>query len=84
MTTPVESGVLLEVTDLVRHYTLPRERLFAPPPMVKALNGVSFSIPSGRSLGIVGESGSNWQVDHRAAGHGAGSPKLGNGQAARP
>ena len=49
---------LLEVTDLVRHYTLPRERLFGPPPMVKALNGVSFGIPAGQSLGIVGESGS--------------------------
>jgi peptide/nickel transport system ATP-binding protein len=49
---------LLEVTDLVRHYTLPREKLLAPPPQVKALNGVSFRIEAGRSLGIVGESGS--------------------------
>ena len=53
-----QSAPLLEVTDLVRHYTLPRERLFSPPPMVKALNGVSFSIRPGQSLGIVGESGS--------------------------
>ena len=53
-----KSAALLEVTDLVRHYTLPRERLFGPPPMVKALNGVSFSVRPGRSLGIVGESGS--------------------------
>ncbi|VTU28868.1 Stage 0 sporulation protein KE [Variovorax sp. SRS16] len=49
---------LLEVTDLVRHYTLPRERLFGPAPTVKALNGVSFSVRPGQSLGIVGESGS--------------------------
>ncbi|HSV61071.1 MAG TPA: ATP-binding cassette domain-containing protein, partial [Variovorax sp.] len=49
---------LLEVNDLVRHYSLPRERLFAPPPQVKALNGVSFTLQAGRSLGIVGESGS--------------------------
>jgi ABC-type oligopeptide transport system ATPase subunit len=49
---------LLEVSDLVRHYTLPRERLFGPPPSVKALNGVSFSLRAGQSLGIVGESGS--------------------------
>jgi peptide/nickel transport system ATP-binding protein len=51
-------AALLQVTDLVRHYALPRETLFAPPPLVKALNGVSFSVQSGRSLGIVGESGS--------------------------
>jgi ABC-type oligopeptide transport system ATPase subunit len=49
---------LLEVTDLVRHYALPRESLFAPPPLVQALNGVSFRVEAGRSLGIVGESGS--------------------------
>jgi peptide/nickel transport system ATP-binding protein len=49
---------LLEVTDLVRHYALPRESLFKPPPRVQALNGVSFRIRQGRSLGIVGESGS--------------------------
>ncbi len=49
---------LLEVDNLVRHYQLPRERLFGPPPTVKALNGVSFSLQPGRSMGIVGESGS--------------------------
>ena len=49
---------LLQVTDLVRHYDLPREKLFGPPPTVKALNGVSFTVQPGRSLGIVGESGS--------------------------
>ncbi|CAN5315835.1 hypothetical protein BH10PSE18_BH10PSE18_18400 [soil metagenome] len=49
---------LLEVTDLVRHYDLPREKLFSPPAQVKALNGVSFSVQPGRSMGIVGESGS--------------------------
>ncbi|CAN7263821.1 ATP-binding cassette domain-containing protein [Acidovorax sp. LjRoot194] len=51
-------GALLQVQDLVREYTLPREHLFRPPGKVHALNGVSFSIASGRSLGIVGESGS--------------------------
>ena len=49
---------LLQVKDLVREYTLPREHLFQPPGKVHALNGVSFSVASGRSLGIVGESGS--------------------------
>jgi len=49
---------LLEVIDLEHHYTLARERLFAPPPVVHAVNGVSFTVQAGRSLGIVGESGS--------------------------
>ena len=49
---------LLQVTDLVRHYPMPRESLFGAVQTVKALNGVSFSVEAGRSLGIVGESGS--------------------------
>ena len=49
---------LLQVRDLVREYTLPREKLFSPPGKVHALNGVSFTVDTGRSLGIVGESGS--------------------------
>ncbi|EHL22588.1 ABC transporter-like protein [Acidovorax sp. NO-1] len=58
MTSAQPTAHLLQVTDLVREYTLPREHLFHPPGKVHALNGVSFSIASGRSLGIVGESGS--------------------------
>ena len=49
---------LLELADVVRHYTLPRERLFEPAPKVHALNGVSLGVEAGRSLGVVGESGS--------------------------
>lgn len=49
---------LLQVADLVREYTLPREHLFRPPGKVHALNGVSFSVSAGRSIGVVGESGS--------------------------
>jgi peptide/nickel transport system ATP-binding protein len=49
---------LLEVTDLARHYALPRESLFGPARSVRALDGVSFRVEAGRSLGIVGESGS--------------------------
>jgi len=51
------SKTVLEVTDLVRHYPLPKESLMAPPRFVYALNGVSFSIEEGKSFGIVGESG---------------------------
>ena len=49
---------LLQVNNLVREYSMPREKLFGPVPKVHALNGVSFTIDAGRSLGIVGESGS--------------------------
>ncbi len=52
------SAPLLQVENLVRDYTLPREKLLQPPGKVQALKGVSFTIESGRSLGIVGESGS--------------------------
>ena len=52
------TAALLEVSNLVRHYTLPRTSLFHPPATVRALNGVSFTIEPGRSLGVVGESGS--------------------------
>ncbi len=49
---------LLQVENLGRQYSLPREKLFGPPSKVNALDGVSFTIEAGRSLGIVGESGS--------------------------
>ena len=52
------STPLLEVRNVVRTYTLPRESLFTPPPTVEALKGVSFSLQAGKSLGVVGESGS--------------------------
>ncbi len=48
---------VLKVTDLVRHYPLPKESLFSKPRFVYALNGVSFEIKEGKSFGIVGESG---------------------------
>ena len=49
---------LLQVENLSRHYTLPRQKLWQPAPVVQALNGVGFTLHAGRSLGIVGESGS--------------------------
>ncbi len=49
---------LLQVGQVTRTYTLPRERLWEKPPLVHALQGVSLSIHSGKSLGVVGESGS--------------------------
>jgi peptide/nickel transport system ATP-binding protein len=51
-------SALLQVERLGKRYPLPRERLFAAPPEIVALDGVDFALHAGRSLGIVGESGS--------------------------
>jgi peptide/nickel transport system ATP-binding protein len=51
------NATVISARHIVRHYTLPRESLFAPPGKVYALNGVDFDIARGRSLGMVGESG---------------------------
>ncbi len=56
--TVAEPPALLQVSELFKHYTLPRAHLLAPPPVVRALQGVGFSLQAGRSLGVVGESGS--------------------------
>ncbi len=52
------STPLLEARALSKHYRLPRERLLEAPPLVHALDNVSFTLEAGKSLGIVGESGS--------------------------
>jgi peptide/nickel transport system ATP-binding protein len=54
----LQADPLLEVRQLVKTYRLPREHLLAPPPVVRALDDVSFTLHAGSSLGIVGESGS--------------------------
>ncbi len=59
MTAPA-TPPLVEVEDLVKHY--PGERswlgLGRPRAAVRAVDGVSFTIPAGTTLGLVGESGS--------------------------
>ena len=54
----MNSPALVTVHNLVKHYRLPRERLFESPGRVLALDDVSFSVVAGRNFGIVGESGS--------------------------
>ena len=49
---------LLHLDEVTRSYTLPRERLWGPAPMVHAVRGISLRMSAGRNLGVVGESGS--------------------------
>ncbi len=48
--------VVLEARDLKRHYRV-GGGVFAKPAIVKALDGVSFSLEAGKTLAVVGESG---------------------------
>ncbi len=58
---------LLEVTDLVKHFPIKQgvlvDRVVG---QVRAVDGVSFSIPRGQTLGLVGESGSGKSTACRA------------------
>ncbi|WP_300069072.1 dipeptide ABC transporter ATP-binding protein [uncultured Ruegeria sp.] len=54
---PVSSTPLLEVTDVVREYRLPRHHLFAAAAQQRAVDHVSFTLNKGERLGLVGESG---------------------------
>ena len=52
-------GVILTVTDLEKHFPVRKGILWEKTVgYVKAVDGVSFSIPEGKTLGLVGESGS--------------------------
>ena len=48
---------LLEVTNIIRDYRLPRTTLFGAPGHFRAVDDVSFTIQRGERLGLVGESG---------------------------
>ena len=58
-TVPTDDGAFLTVTDLQKYFPIRRGILWEKTVgHVKAVDGVSFSIPEGKTLGLVGESGS--------------------------
>jgi peptide/nickel transport system ATP-binding protein len=53
----VEPAPLLEVRNLRKHFEVRAKGLAGGKAMVKAVEDVSFDVPAGRTLGLVGESG---------------------------
>jgi oligopeptide transport system ATP-binding protein len=53
----VSDELILEVRDLVKHFEVGGGLFGGPPGLVKAVDGVSFAIRRGETLGLVGESG---------------------------
>ena len=54
----VSADTLLDVEGLQVHFPLLRRHMWAPQRMVRAVDGISFSVRRGSTFGIVGESGS--------------------------
>ncbi len=52
------SPPLLELRAVTRRYALPRQAMFDSRRMITAVEGISFTLERGQTLGIVGESGS--------------------------
>ncbi len=57
---------LLDVKNLIKSFPLKKTRLFQQQPYVHAVNGVSFCLKKGETLGLVGESGCGKTTTGRA------------------
>ncbi|WP_409307811.1 murein tripeptide/oligopeptide ABC transporter ATP binding protein OppF [Pectobacterium sp. B1J-3] len=59
MSRPVQKNVLLEVVDLKVHFNVRNEKrgFWQPTQTLKAVDGVTFRLYEGETLGVVGESG---------------------------
>jgi oligopeptide transport system ATP-binding protein len=57
VSTLAAAGPILSVRDLRVHFQLRGEGWFSPPRVLRAVDGVSFDLAPGETLGIVGESG---------------------------
>jgi oligopeptide/dipeptide ABC transporter ATP-binding protein len=58
MTTTTASGALVEARGVVKHFPIRKGILRRIRAYARAVDGVSFEIPPGQTLGLVGESGS--------------------------
>jgi peptide/nickel transport system ATP-binding protein len=57
---------LVAVTNLTKYFKTRKPGLFEKPGTIKAVDGISFTIPEGKTLGMVGESGSGKTTAARA------------------
>jgi peptide/nickel transport system ATP-binding protein len=55
--TTADSGTLLEVNNLVKHFPITKGFLKRQVGNVRAVDGISFAVPQGKTVGLVGESG---------------------------
>jgi peptide/nickel transport system ATP-binding protein len=54
---PAGPAPLLEVSGVSKHFLLPREELFSPHRVLRAVDGVDLQVMRGETVGLVGESG---------------------------